>query len=257
MKKIVFIVLGVLCILLIVSCGYNEAKQKADEKLKKYKPAFEQAVKDAYGKDAKLTNVKCDVNGYTDGAFQTSFSASGLEGTLKLNGSSYKVYYNDLDNSIVDNVHSEAINNEIRNALPFDSSKYIDVRMNELYLDPSIDSLDKYLESDNIRIDVFITTTEDMSNYKTVDVDSNTVFKKIKDNDCGLNIKAACLNDKSRSDALLLNIKTLDFSSDSHPKANDSSGKSKDAFDVYGIKNVIVIDYPNGNMFGNIISYME
>ncbi len=41
---------------------------------------------------------------------------------------------------------------------------------------------------------------------------------------------------QSRSDALLLNIKTLDFSSDSHPKANDSSGKSKDAFDVYGIK---------------------
>ena len=36
MKKIVFIVLGVLCILSIVSCGYNEAKQKADEKLKKY-----------------------------------------------------------------------------------------------------------------------------------------------------------------------------------------------------------------------------
>ena len=257
MKRIVFIILGVLCILSLGSCGYSEAKKKADEKLKKYKPAFEKAVKDAYGEDAKLTNVKCDVDGYTDGAFQTSFSTGGLEGTLKLNGNNYKVYYHDLDNSIVDNVHSDVINDEIKSALPFDSSKYIDVRMNELYLAPSIDSLDKYLESENVRIDIFITTTEDMSGYKTMDPDSNAVFGKIKDNDCRLNIKVACLSDKSRSDALLLNIKTLDFSGDTHPTANDSSGNSRDAFDVYNIKNVIEIDYPGGNMFGNVITYME
>ena len=257
MKRIIFLLLGVLCILSLVSCGYSEAKKKADEKLKKYKPAFEQVVKDAYGEDAKLTNVNCDVDGYTDGAFQTTFSADGLEGTLKLNGNKYKVYYHDLDNTIVDNVHSDVINDEIKSALPFDSSKYIDVRMNELYLDPSIDSMDKYLESENVRIDVLITTTEDMSGYKTIDVDSNPVFRKIKDNGCGLNIKVACLNDKSSSDALLLNIKTLDFSGDEHPKANDSSGKLKDAFEVYDIKNVIVIKYPDGDMLGNIITYME
>lgn len=257
MKKTVFFVLVLLCLISITSCGLSEGKKKADEKLKKYKPAFEQAVKDAYGEDAKLTHVKCDVDAYTDGVFRTTYYAKGLEGTLKLGGNSYKVYYDDVKNSISDNVHSAAIIEEIKNMLPFDASKFIDVKTSIQYLDPSIDLLDKYLESGNERIDIFITTTEDLAGYKTMDVESISTFKKVKDSNDSLNIKVVCLNDKTRSDALMLNIKALDFSLGEHPKATDAAGTAKDAFEVYKIKNAIEIDYPDGNMLGNVLSYME
>ena len=63
MKKFITIILLLLCLISLVSCGASsEVKQEAKERLEKYKPIFEQKVKDVYGSDAKLKNVKCDVN---------------------------------------------------------------------------------------------------------------------------------------------------------------------------------------------------
>ena len=63
MKKIIMITIFLFCLISLVSCGApSEVKQEAEERLKKYKPIFEQKVKDVYGSDAKLKNVKCDVN---------------------------------------------------------------------------------------------------------------------------------------------------------------------------------------------------
>lgn len=59
-------------------------KQEAKERLEKYKPIFEQKVKDVYGSDAKLKNVKCDVNTYVGSPVPSvSYSANEyLTGTV-------------------------------------------------------------------------------------------------------------------------------------------------------------------------------
>ena len=72
-RKLCILFFCIVSLLSFAACNYNEAKKEADEKLKQYKPAFEQAVKNAYGDDAKLTNVKCSVDAHTNDAFQTTF----------------------------------------------------------------------------------------------------------------------------------------------------------------------------------------
>ena len=55
------------CLMFLASCGASaEVKQEARERLEEYKPMFEQKVEEVYGPDAKLKNVKCDVNAYID-----------------------------------------------------------------------------------------------------------------------------------------------------------------------------------------------
>ena len=259
MKKLTLLFLCILCLLSLSSCGYSEAKKEAREKVKKYKAAFEQAVKDAYGEDAKLTNVKSSVDANTNGIdFSTTFYSTGLEGTIKLNGESYKAFYDEINDKIIDNVHSDIITNELMSSLPFDDSKYIKATISELYLDPSIDSYDEYVESQYACLDIRITTTEDLSSYKNIDIEAIPAMKKVEESETGgdISIKIVSLNSKSKSDSVHAHFSELYFDGDSHPTVQDNSG-TKDAFVVYDINNAIEVVYPGEFIDGSHLAYMD
>lgn len=257
-RKLCILFFCIVSLLSFAACNYNEAKKEADEKLKQYKPAFEQAVKNAYGDDAKLTNVKCSVDAHTNDAFQTTFYARDLQGTLKLDGRSYRVFYDELHDSITDNVHTEDINKEILNGLPFDNSVIIESSIGEMYLDPSIDTLDKLLASQDVYICVYITTTEDLSGITVDDPDNDPFFKKFKDSpyNSRITVKAACLRDKSSSGQVIYKMNELYFTGDDHPEVYYNN-EYRDAFEVYGIKNAVEIKYSGENDTGRYISFME
>ncbi|MBO4877410.1 MAG: hypothetical protein J5501_05335 [Ruminococcus sp.] len=251
MKRIISSVLAALCVLSLASCGYSDARKKAEEKMEKYGPAFEQAVRDAYGDDVEIRGMRSSVDGYTDGAFQTSFSAGALTGRIKLDGKTYKVQYNDLSHTLYDNVHSDAIAGEVIDSLPFDASKYIKKSCPLPMLESDIDSLSKLVSSGTgVRFKVAIVTTEDMSSYKDKDFLAIPKIKEITESDsCNICITVACLERRSAAQAKsLLNaiaIGNVHFSSGTHPNISTRKGP-KDVFEEYDLKNVLYIDFANG-----------
>lgn len=251
MKRIISSVLAALCILSLASCGYSDARQKAREKTEKYGPAFEQAVKETYGDDVEVRGMTCSVDAYTDGAFQTSYYAKPLTGRIKLDGVSYKVQYDDLSHTLYDNVHSDAIAGEVIGSLPFDGSKYIKQSCPVPMLEAGIDSLDKLIGSGvNVRFNVSIVTAEDTAPYKDTDFLAIPELKKIAESSsCDIFITVACLERKSAAQAksLLNAISTgkVHFSSGTHPDISTRKGPV-DVFEKYDIKNVLYIDFANG-----------
>ena len=251
MKRIISSVLAALCVLSLASCGYSDARQKAKERMEKYGPAFEQAVRDAYGDDVEIRGMNSPVDGHTDGAFQTSFTSGPLTGRIKLDGKNYKVQYNDLSHTLSDNVHSDAIAGEVIASLPFDASKYIKKSCPLPMLEADIDSLSKLVASENdVRFRVSIVTTEDMSSYKDKDFLADPKIKEIAESDrCRIDITVACLERRSTAQAksLLNAVSTgkVHFSSGTHPNISTRKGP-RDVFTEYDLKNVLYIDFVNG-----------
>lgn len=252
--KGIIILINILVFSLLIACGpSDEMKNQAEERVKQYTPAFEAKVEEAYGKNAKLSEVKCDIIGNTSGIdFSTSYSIGTMYGTINIDGNKYRANYDYLSNTFVDNVHSEAVYKELIECLPFDSSKYIDTKFNELYLPPEIDSFEKYIslnpdENKNatFRQIIYITTTEDLSSYKNTDFDNISEIKKLIDSD-GVGfftLRIVCLNDKSKSASIMSKMDSIHFEyADKHPKVQIGK-ETKDVFDAYDIKNAI--EYPN------------
>ena len=257
MKKFSTIILLSVCLISLVSCGApSEVKQEARERLEKYKPVFEQKVKDVYGSDAALKKVKCAVN-MTVGSPVPSVSYSAndyLTGTISFGGGNYDAIYLTSEKRMIDTVHTEAICSSVIDALPLDSGKFFLVKYispvgYEPMFDSEIDSLEKAAESDEGSIITFVViTSEDLSTYREDDFADIPELQTIK-NSKGLsgNIKIISVKDKNKASSLSGKIRELDFSYGAHPMVYSNSG-DKDAFDVYGIRNAITIKVNPGNV---------
>lgn len=214
-------------------------------------PAFEQAVREAYGGDVKLKNVKCPVDAYTNDVFSTTFTANDLIGKITLDGTEYNVKYDWHSSRLTDDVHSQSIADSVIGSLPFDSSLYLKTDCPLPMLDPATDSLEKLAASgENVRFKIVIITTEDMSAYQSVDYLQIPEIETIAESsNCNIYITVACLaeNNPSQAKALLFDISKggVHFDSGDHPERYDDRG-SKDVFEVYGIKNVLYVDFANG-----------
>ena len=263
MKKIIMIMIFLFCLISLVSCGApSEVKQEAEERLKKYKPIFEQKVKDVYGSDAKLKNVKCDVNTNVGSPVPSvSYSANKyLTGTISISGRNYDANYDTLKDRMIDNVHTEDICSSVINALPFDSDKFIQVKYidsvgYEPKFESEVDSLEKAADSDFGNIITFVViTSEDLSSFKEDDFKDIPELQTITNSkNMSGTIKIVSIKDKSKASSLMGKIRDLNFSYDTHPMVYDSSG-NKDAFDVYGIRNAISIKLNPGNL---VYNYMD
>jgi hypothetical protein len=261
-KKLTAIILF-FCLIFLVSCGApSEVKQEAKERLEKYKPIFEQKVKDVYGSDAKLKNVKCDVTTYVGSPVPSvSYSANKyLTGTINLNGRNYDASYDTLKNCMIDNVHTEDICSSVINALPLNSDKFIQVKyIDSVGYEPKfkseVDSLEKAAESDEGNIITFVViTSEDLSSFKEDDFTDIPELQTITNSkNLSGTIKIVSIKDQSKASSLSGKIRDLNFSYDTHPMVYDSSG-NKDAFDVYGIRNTISIKLNPGNL---VYNYMD
>ena len=263
LKKFIAIILLLFCLISLVSCGASsDVKQEAKDRLKKYKPVFEQKVEDVYGSDAKLKKVKCDVN-TTVGSPVPSVSHSAndyLTGKISLNGKNYDAIYLTYEDCMLDTVHTEDICNSVIDALPLDSDKFIEAK----YLDSAgyepmfeseVDSLKKAAESDRgNRISFVVITSEDLSAYKENDFVNIPEFQTITNSkNLSGNIKIVSIKDKSKASSLSGKIRDLNFTYDTHPKVYDSSG-DKDAFDVYGIRNAITLELNPDDL---VYNYMD
>jgi len=261
--KVIILFVNILIISLLAACGPSpEMKEEAEERVKQYTPTFEAKVEEAYGKDAELSDVKCDIIANTSGVdFSTTYSVGGMYGTINIDGKKYRANYDYLSNTFVDNVHSDTIYKELLESLPFDSSKYIDTKFGELYLPPEIDSFEKYIslnpdENKNatFRQVIYITTTEDLSSYKNTDFDNISEIKKLNESIGFFTLKIVCLNDKTKSSSIMSQMDGIHFEySDKHPMVQ-AGGESKDVFDEYDIKNAI--EYPN-QWQENHVMYMD
>ena len=149
-------------------------------------------------------------------------------------------------------------------ALPFDSTKYIDTEVNLPYLEPSIDSLNKYIASGNAYITIRITTTEDLFVYKDYDLESIDVFRRMKDAERNsyspiVRIKIASLTDVKKSDRVIEEMLSglFTFREDKHPQVFvPESEHFEDAFEAYDIRDALEIVYP-ANDNNESIAFME
>ena len=261
--KAIILLINILVFSLFTACGpSDEMRNEAKDRVKQYTPDFEAKVEEAYGKNAKLSDVKCDIIANTNGIdFKTTYSIGTMYGTINIDGKKYRANYDHLSNTFVDNVHSGTIYKELLECLPFDSSKYIDTKFRELYLPPEIDSFEKYIslnpdENKNatFRQVIYITTTENLSSYKNTDFDNISEIKKLNESIGFFTLKIVCLNDKSKSSSIMSQMDSIHFEySDTHPKVQVGN-TSKDVFDEYDIKNVI--EYPN-QWQENHVMYMD
>ncbi len=261
MKKFTTIIL--LCLISLASCGApSDVKQEARDRLKEYKPLFEQKVEDVYGSDARLKKVKCDVTTYVGSPVPSvSYSANTyLSGTISLSGGNYDAIYLTYENRMIDTVHTEDICSSVTDALPLDPDKFIQVKyISSVGFEPmfesEVDSLEKAAESDEGNIITFvIITSEDLSAYKEDDFADIPELQMITNSkSLSGNIKIVSIKDKSMASSLCGKIRDLNFSYDTHPMVYNNNG-DKDAFDVYGIRNAISIKLNPGNLDYN---YMD
>ncbi len=262
MKKFTTI-LFIFFLISLVSCGAPpDVKQEAQDRLKQYKPLFEQKVEEVYGSDARLKKVKCDVTTYVGSPVPSvSYSADNyLTGTISISGRNYDAIYLTYENRMIDNVHTEDICSSVTDALPLDHDKFILVKyISSVGFEPmfesEVDSLEKAAESDEGNIITFvIITSEDLSVFKEDDFTDIPELQTITNSkNLSGNIKIVSVKDKSMASSLSGKIRDLNFSYDTHPMVYNSNG-NKDAFDVYGIRNAISIELNPDNL---VYNYMD
>ncbi len=179
MKKI-FIVILLVCVLCLTGCEWWDARKQANQYVKQYSKTFKEQIKDTYGKDAKLKNIKCGV--YTSGTSPVpsiSFHACGaLTADLIINKNSYYAEYQFSTNTLSTDVHLKDIVDEFISYMPVDSEKifYWDAVSSsrfKLTFEPSVKSLSDLSEID---MGIYIITTEDLSNVQEDDFKNLDIF---------------------------------------------------------------------------------
>ena len=259
-KKVFLLTLSALlfvfCMFTLTSCGnYREAKRESKQKIKRYKQDLIQGVKEAYGDDVKVKNIKSGIDVKLGEVVpEPYFTSYAVEGTFELNGKKYNVYYDEKEQTIKDTVHTGTIREAMMDELPFDKSKYLKYKCagNFEYLTPDIDTLEELLDSGYVFFNIYIVTTEDLSVYENYDIKSLPIYNKLeesKESGC-LKMHIACVDDTSRYSLLLSDMERgMWFNGREHPTVRED-GEDIDAFEYYGIKNTLDID-------GTTVKYMD
>lgn len=170
---------------LLSGCGASkELKQKAKEVLNENKSTVEEKVKQAYGEDAQVFNLKCKVESYGGSPVPSiSYGVSdNITGKMLVNSKVYSLYYNIERGEIYDSVNISKISNDIIAEFPIDSSYvydcvFIDSNRSEPKFISGIDSFENlanYGDMSQVSLYgnafwMYIFTTEDISKYSEYD----------------------------------------------------------------------------------------
>lgn len=256
-KTVCILIVCLVWSLVLVSCGVpDDVMREARDKVARYTPSFKQRVEDAYGKDAKLTDIKCEIDrvGSSPVPKLSYKTRSYLSGTIKIDGKKYDAIYQYDTDTVYDTVHTADICREIIKSLPVDSSRFYGVRIIDSNLDyprfrAGVDCIDNAAAAGSVYspLRIYIVTTENLSNLKTFNLESISEMKKIAKSDsfdCSITI-VSC-KDKSRISSLMGAVQDIQFYSSGHPEMVSKSGSTEDVFDYYGIRCVIRYNYAYG-----------
>ena len=249
-------------VLLLTGCVPSEVKQEAESRKDAYEQAFADKVRAEYGDGSALRNVKCPIESRTATVTPeiTYYASDSLTGQILLDKKRYDAKYIPASDELLDTVHTDAICNTVIASLPIDQEQIVRTKVTDTaFLEPMFpsdaDTLDKALVPGNdVGLIFHIITREDLSACRDTDFNSIGVLQQLsQDADYSL-IRIISVKDTNRIDSLTGKLNELQFYPTQHPYVSDNERPSrrdrgtKDAYDLYHIRNVIVLSQPQEHL---------
>jgi hypothetical protein len=237
--------------LLLTSCGVpDEVKLEAEQYKEAYSQDFIDKVHEVYGDEVEVKDIEGVIRASGNSVVPIpNYVATGdLSCTIVIDAKKYSAIYYPYDNYIVDNVHTETIEQQILESIPINTgdiafNELVNSKQDEPLFESTLTDLNKVLSDNSDHCDAVtlrIITKEDLSKFNEKIFKDNNDFKKLISGKLSLRIQIVSIKKLWN---LEKGLNTLHFDdAGRHPRVYNSDGADyADAFDYYNIKNTIEI----------------
>ena len=247
LKRLLFFI--VLSLTMLTGCGAPpEMVEEADKIKAENLPKFEQAVKDVYGKDAELLNVTCDVELNT-GSPEPNVTYSlptTMEGQIELPDKRGKAIYKIDSGAMYDDVNTSDILDSFLDQLPYNKEEivtktFLDSSNNFPMFKSGLTTYDEVLNTPNSMYSsyprLYMTTLEDLSTYKDIDINNLDIHKKMYSSDYPINYVLCGVTVESKARLLDNDFTNIQFNYKELPYYEIRSGEEEqeDVMKKFGI----------------------
>ena len=255
LKRLLFSI--VLSLTMLTGCGAPpEMVEEADNIKAENLPKFEQAVKDVYGKDAELINVKCGVelNIGSPVPNATYSLPTTMEGQIELPDKRGKAIYKIDSGAMYDNVNTSNILDSFLDQLPYNKEEivtktFLDSSSNFPMFKSGLTTYDEVLNTPNSMYSsyprLYMTTLEDLSAYKDIDINNLDVHKKMYSSAYPINYVLCGVTVESKAMLLDNDFTKIQFNYKELPYYEIRSGEEEqeDVMKKFGITSYITYNY--------------
>ncbi|MDL2300509.1 hypothetical protein LJC01_02560, partial [Clostridiaceae bacterium OttesenSCG-928-D20] len=229
---------------MLSGCMSSEERQKASQLERNFSKAFKASVKETYGKSAKLSSIKADTD-ISGGTVWPSFKLKingVLNGTVKLDGESFKAKYGTVNGTLSVQRNNEKIKQSIYEmfeplGLDIVDLEIVNSSYDIYYLPEEVDTFEKMLETErHFTIQMFV--RRDLSELRWED------FESIRDGYSKGKIKIYQLENYPSGGIerkMFNRLRPIDFSTDAPRYYSTADKEYVDAIDFFGIETVVTI----------------